>query len=137
MRSRTRLRLVPRLDDQTTFYDPDTGILVLAQRWSGFPGDRHAVVLVSWAAGRHPRRLEQMGTARQILDRYRNWICDQRIVGEDRAAAILGELGQVAYEACPECGERLPLGGRYCTACGRPHHVPRRGVLPVAFGGRP
>lgn len=123
------LRLVPRLDEQIIGHNPDTGNLVVVQHWSGFPGSRHATIIIGFSAGgiRDAPR-EQMASEGAVENRFN---CARsriggRVVNTERAREILEELGHPAEERCtePYCGARLPIGGRYCTTCGRPYHIP-------------
>lgn len=123
------LRLVPSLDEQTIGHNPDTGNIVVVQRWSGFPGNRHATIIIGFSAGgvrAVPR--EQMATASTILIRFRcaSTSVNSRIITETRARELLTDLGHPAEERCtePHCRARLPFGGRWCISCGRPYHIP-------------
>ncbi len=123
------LRLMPSLDDQAIGFNPDLRILVVAQRWSGFPRGLHAEIHFRFTeAGFKDLQLEHPGMPRTVLEQFRSAAAGMasRAVTEDRAREILVELGHSAEEHCTDirCNARLPLGGRFCVACGKPHHVP-------------
>lgn len=112
------LRLVPHLADQAIGFRAETGVLLIAQRWTGFPGGRHAFVLsrndeVTGQRAGPPGRVadEYAAAARQLA----KWV-----VTEDRARDHLEEMGQPRQRQCAdrECDAKLPLGGLYCTVCG-------------------
>jgi hypothetical protein len=127
------LRLMPSLDDQAIAYNPDLRILVIAQRWSGFIRGLHAEVHFRFTPeGCKDLQLERSGMPRTVLEQFRGAAAAMapRAVTETRAREILVELGHPAEEHCTDvrCRARLPLGGRFCVACGKPHHVTGTGA---------
>lgn len=132
-RTGPKLRLVPRLEEQGFVHNPGVG-LALVQHWSGFPRDLHAIVTTAFYAKGLRRTNEQQVSKAMAADRFKCSIGHYVTVAEDRAREILQELGHPADETCatPECGERLPIGGRWCVRCGAPYHVPQPDcVLPA------
>lgn len=127
------LRLLPSLDDQAIAYNSDLGNLVVVQRWSGFLRGLHAEVHFRFTPeGCNDLQLERTGMPRTVLEHFRSAAAAMasRAVTDARAREILTELGHPAEEHCTaaDCRARLPIGGRFCVACGKPHHVPSTGA---------
>jgi hypothetical protein len=127
------LHPTPSLDDQAIAYNSDDRVLLVTQRWSGFVRGLHAEVYFRFTPeGACDLQLERTGMPRTVLERFRAAAAAMtgRAVTETRAREILTELGHPAAEHCPadRCRARLPLGGRFCVACGQPHHVPGTGA---------
>lgn len=120
---------VPTLDDQAIAWNPDLRVLVITQRWSGFRRGEHATLHFRFTPdGCADLQLERTGSAHAVADAFRaaKRALAPHVVTETRARELLIELGHPAEERCTKehCRARLPLGGRFCIACGEPHHVP-------------
>lgn len=114
-------------DDQAISWDPTAGALTVAQRWSGFDDNRHALLIFRFEVDRRALQLERSGTEGDIKRQYGKVrkAVRRRAVTEARAWEILADLGLPTDEHCTQagCNARLPLGGRFCTECGTVHNL--------------
>jgi hypothetical protein len=121
------VRLVFTLAEQAIGWYPDRRKLLVAQRWTGFKGGRHAFVLAmnDVVTG---QRAGTPGAVRTSYDEVAA-VLRPHVVTEDQARRHLAEqFGRPAKRLCldTDCGARLPLGWLYCTQCGLPrggHHT--------------
>ncbi len=94
------------------------GSIVFVQLWSGLPGGRYAVVyfkdgfVTNERSGNWTERLRDYAHAATHL------AVDP--LTEEQARDLLAANGLPREQFCTTCSCRLPLGNRFCTACGRP-----------------
>lgn len=134
-------RFKPRLERQAIGRG-STGTVVSAQLWAGLPIGRNglprwAVVLVKDNVIAPGGRTGTENEARQFFDHVSGHL-DHYPLTEQQARDIFAEHG-IGDAHCPGCAARLPIGGRFCTGCGRPGGVHMRGqeALPAPGSSSP
>lgn len=97
------------------------GSIVFVQLWSGMPGGRWAVVYFKDGLVTN----ERSGTYGPTLQSYAHAATHlaKDPLTEEQVRDALAAYGLPRESFCTECSCRLPLGGRFCTACGTPHHI--------------
>jgi len=110
-----------KLEAQIFAYRPEAGEVIAVQRWSGFVRGLAGLVIVV----NDRVHSERPGAARTINKLYAGACAVQQpyTVTEDEARAHLADLTGATVRQCL-CGADLPMGGRWCTACGQPNQVP-------------
>lgn len=110
--------------EQLAAWFPDRQKVIVAQRWTGFPGRRHAFV----SCVNDAVTVQRSGTSHTTTESYNALAAVMRphVVTEERARDLLVELGLPRERLCQECEAVLPLGWLYCMTCGLPrggHHT--------------
>lgn len=104
--------------EQLAAWFPDRRRLIVAQRWTGFAGGRHAFV----SSVDDRTTIQRAGTPHATSDSFNALAASMRphVVTEERARDRLVELGLPRERFCLECEAVLPLGWLYCMTCGLP-----------------
>lgn len=103
--------------------------LTVVQHWTGFSAGRHAFVIVTDGVV----TTQRAGTAGQVKGYYDSaaYLVRPHTVTQERARDRLEELGLPRAHRCPQCGDRLPIGGLYCTGCGLPDPINHSPAVPA------
>lgn len=94
------------------------GSIVFVQLWSGLPGGRHAVIYFKDCVITN----ERSGTYTERLRDYSHAATHLAVnpLTEEQVRDVLDAYRLPREEFCAACSCRLPLGNRFCTACGVP-----------------
>jgi hypothetical protein len=112
----------PTLERQSIGRGPN-GTIVVAQLWAGLPTGRDgrprwSVVLIKDGFIAPGGRTGTETEAKQFYVHVAGH-CNVDPLTEGRARELLADVGYHT-EYCRTCSCVLPIGGRFCTACGRP-----------------
>jgi hypothetical protein len=111
------IRQVFFLADQVIGWFPDRGLVIAAQRWTGFVGGRHAFAM----SVNDVVSAQRAGTPGAVNDSFVEVAAKlhANFVTEEQARRHLAEIGHDERK-CRDCSTRLPIGWLYCTGCGLP-----------------